>query len=168
MDVHLFAFISDKFIVSTFIFIVFIYFHLVLLLFMARASQNIIQLLRTTAQSLEKSSNYAWGHVGCCNCGHLIQSVTDLSSSQIIRIAQQSYLDEWTEYANDYCPTTGSQVEDLILSLIKEGFDRSDIHHIEYLSDKKVLDALPGGFRYLRKNNKYDVALYMRTWAGLL
>ena len=135
---------------------------------MARASQNIIQLLRTTAQSLEKSSKYAWGHVGCCNCGHLIQSVTQLSSSQIIQIAQQSYLDEWTEYANDYCPTTGSQVEDLIHSLIKEGFDRSDIHHIEYLSDKKVLDALPGGFRYLRKNNKHDVALYMRTWAGLL
>ena len=135
---------------------------------MARASHNIIQLLRMTAQSLEKSSKYSWGHVGRCNCGHLIQSVTDLSSSQIIRIAQQSYLDEWTEYANDYCSTTGSQVEDLILSLMKEGFDRSDIHHIEYLSDKKVLDALPGGFRYLRKNNKYDVALYMRTWAGLL
>ena len=135
---------------------------------MARASHNIIQLLRMTAQSLEKSSEYSWGHVGRCNCGHLIQSVTDLSSSQIIRIAQQSYLDEWTEYANDYCPTTGSQVEDLIHSLIKEGFDRGDIHHIEYLSDKKVLDALPGGFRYLRKNNKHDVALYMRTWASLL
>jgi len=56
----------------------------------------------------------------------------------------------------------------LINALIKEGFTSDDIHHIEYLSDKSVLNALPSGFRYLQKNDKNDVALYMRTWAGLL
>jgi hypothetical protein len=30
------------------------------------------------------------------------------------------------------------------------------------------LNALPNGFRYLRKNEKHHVALYMRTWAALL
>ena len=39
---------------------------------------------------------------------------------------------------------------------------------MEYLSDKRVLNALPNGFRYLRKNEKHHVALYMRTWAALL
>jgi hypothetical protein len=135
---------------------------------MARASENIVNILRRTAESIESSSKYAWGHVGMCNCGHLVQSVTALSSSQIIRKAQECYLDEWSEYANDYCTTTGSHVDDLINALIKEGFASDDIHHIEYLSDKSVLHALPSGFRYLQKNDKYDVALYMRTWAALL
>ena len=135
---------------------------------MARASENVVRILRRTAKSIESSSKYAWGHVGMCNCGHLVQSVTDLSPFQIIRKAQKSHLDEWSEYANDYCSTTGSHVDDLISALIKEGFASDDIHHIEYLSDKKVLRALPSGFRYLQKNNKYDVALYMRTWAALL
>ena len=135
---------------------------------MARASEKIISILRSTAKSLESNSNYAWGHVGMCNCGHLIQTVTDLSSSEIIRIAQKNYLDEWSEYANDYCSTTGSHVDDLIQSLINLGFASEDIHHIEYLSDKRVLNALPNGFRYLRMNEKHHVALYMRTWAALL
>ena len=55
-----------------------------------------------------------------------------------------------------------------IQSLINLGFASEDIHHIEYLSDKRVLNALPNGFRYLRKNEKHHVALYMRTWAALL
>lgn len=135
---------------------------------MARASEKIIRILRLTAKFLESSSKYAWGHVGMCNCGHLIQVVTDLSSSEIIHIAQKNYLDEWSEYANDYCSTTGSHVEDLIQSLINIGFSSEDIHHIEYLSDKRILNALPNGFRYLRKNDQYHVALYMRTWAALL
>lgn len=135
---------------------------------MAKASESLIRILRRTAESIETGSKYAWGHVGMCNCGHLIQSVTALSPSQIIHKAQKNYLDEWSEYANDYCTTTGSHVDDLIHALIKEGFSSDDIHHIEYLSEKKVLHALPGGFRYLRKNDKYDVALYMRTWASLL
>jgi hypothetical protein len=135
---------------------------------MAHANENIIRILRKTAQNLEDTDHYAWGHVGMCNCGHLIQSVTALSSQEIIRCAQQSYLDEWTEFANDYCPATGSLVDDLISALIREGFQLQDIHHLEYLSDKTVLNALPNGFRYLQRNNRYDVALYMRTWAALL
>jgi hypothetical protein len=59
-------------------------------------------------------------------------------------------------------------VDDLISALIREGFQLQDIHHLEYLSDKTVLNALPNGFRYLQRNNRYDVALYMRTWAALL
>lgn len=135
---------------------------------MAQAKENIIRILRKTAQNLEDTEQYAWGHVGMCNCGHLIQSVTALSSQEIIQRAQQSYLDEWTEFANDYCPATGSLVDDLVSALIREGFQLEDIHHIEYLSDKTVLNALPNGFRYLQRNNRYDVALYMRTWAALL
>ena len=52
--------------------------------------------------------------------------------------------------------------------VIQQGFQLEDIHHLEYLSDKRVLNALPNGFRYLQRNNRYDVALYMRTWAALL
>lgn len=135
---------------------------------MAQASENTIRILRKTADTLQDSTNYAWGHVGKCNCGHLIQSVTAYSSNQIIGMAKHEYLDEWSEYANDYCSTTGSPVDDLINALIREGFSSDDIHHVEYLSDKSVLRALPGGFRHLVRNNKYDVVLYMRTWASVL
>jgi hypothetical protein len=135
---------------------------------MARAHPKLIKKLRETAGNLESGNSYSWGHVARCNCGHLAQSILSLSSSELHKAAQTCGLDEWSEYANEYCSASGAPIDDIIDALLQIGLELKDIHHLEYLSNREVLEALPGGFRYLEKGNRHDSALYMRTWASLL
>jgi len=134
---------------------------------MAKASKKIIQALRNTASSLEKAANYQWGHMGSCNCGFLAQEVTKLNKDQIHSMAMQRYGD-WSEQLNDYCPTSGLLIDDLISELIKFGFDSDDLKKLERLSDTNILRNLRSGKRYLNHNSKEDVVDYLSTWADLL
>ena len=135
---------------------------------MAKPTTILINKLREAASRIESGADYSWGHVGKCNCGHLVQTVTTFNQSEIYQKAREQTLDEWTEYANDYCDSSGASMDLVIDALFAIGVEVSDIHHLEYLSDRTVLAALPGGFRYLQKSNPRDVSLYMRTWAGVL
>ena len=36
---------------------------------MAKHTPSVIQLLRSTVQELQISTDYQWGHMGSCNCG---------------------------------------------------------------------------------------------------
>jgi len=135
---------------------------------MAKASFNLIAALRETAHRLKSGGDYHWAHVGKCNCGHLAQTVTGLSASAIFQRAREHRLEEWTEYAHDYCPMNGYPMSDVMDALLAIGLEHRDIHHLEYLSDMRVLTRLPGGMRYLRRNQPDDVALYIETWADLL
>ena len=135
---------------------------------MAKSTTILIDKLREAASRIESGADYSWGHVGKCNCGHLVQTVTSFDQSEIYHKAREQTLDEWTEYANDYCDSSGASMDLVMDALFSIGVEVSDIHHLEYLSDRNVLEALPGGFRYLQKSNPRDVSLYMRTWAGVL
>jgi len=135
---------------------------------MARPTPILIEKLRETASKLESGADYSWGHVARCNCGHLAQSIAPLSSADIYQAARQNGIDEWTEFANEYCPASGAPIDCIIDAMIDIGFERKDIHQLEYLSNREILNALPGGFRYLEKGNRQHAALYMRTWASLM
>lgn len=135
---------------------------------MAKASRKLIEKLRETAGNLESGANYSWGHVTRCNCGHLAQSILGRSSAEIHQAVRSCGLDEWTEYANEYCPMSGAPVDEIIDALLAAGLELSDIHQLEYLSNRAVLNALPSGFCYLEKGNRHHSALYMRTWASVL
>lgn len=135
---------------------------------MAKPSLHLVEKLRETAVKLESGASYSWGHVSRCNCGHLAQSLLPLTSNDIYQAARSCGIDEWTEFANDYCPESGRLMDDIMDSLFGLGLEIDDIHQLEYLSNRKVLEALPGGFRYLEKGNRAHAALYMRTWASLL
>ncbi|MEM7791486.1 MAG: hypothetical protein AAF546_08810 [Verrucomicrobiota bacterium] len=135
---------------------------------MARANTLLIEKLREAATNIESGAAYSWGHISRCNCGHLAQCITPLSSAEIYESARQQPIDEWTEFANDYCPASGAPMDDIMDAMFDVGLELKDIHQLEYLSNTDVLHALPGGFRYLSKGNKRDAALYMRTWAGLM
>jgi hypothetical protein len=50
---------------------------------MAHANIELIEALRETARRLKNGAHYAWGHHGSCNCGNLLQTVTDLSAREI-------------------------------------------------------------------------------------
>ena len=134
---------------------------------MAHPSIHLVNALRQAAQNLRNGAPYAWGHHGSCNCGHLLQVVTQLSREEIVRHAQ-TIQGEWTEIAEEYCGVTNAPAYLLVSKLEKLGLTPTDIHNLEYLEDRSVLEALPGGFRWLKKNLREDVVLYFETFANLL
>lgn len=134
---------------------------------MAQPDPRLIENLRKTTQRLKDGAQYEWGHMGRCNCGHLIQTVTDMSDYEIVRSIDFE-LDEWTEHAKLYCDGTNHKVDDIFHSLEDIGFDYKDIVNLEYLSDPHVLSTLPSDRRYLRRNNLDDVIVYMETLADVL
>lgn len=134
---------------------------------MAKPSLQLINALRETAQRLRNGAHYAWGHHGACNCGNLLQVITAVSEEEILRHAH-SGIGEWTELSEEYCNTSNVPVGLLVTKLIDAGLTPTDIHHIEYVSDKAVLYHLPGGFRWLKRNVREDVILYFEAFANLL
>jgi hypothetical protein len=134
---------------------------------MAKPSLELVNALRETARRLRSGAHYAWGHHGACNCGHLLQVVTRLTKEEILQYAHTGN-GEWTELAEEYCNTSHVPLSLLISELRKLGLTSTDIHNIEYLQDKQVLNCLPGGFRWLQRNVRSDVIIYMDTFANLL
>ena len=127
-----------------------------------------VQALRTTAHRLATEAPYQWGHMGSCNCGHLAQTVTRLTKAEIHARAMQRYGD-WERQLIDYCPTSGLPIDQTIDEMLTLGFSRSELSHLERLSDPTVRRAIPFERRNaLRHNQRDDVVLYLRTWADLL
>jgi hypothetical protein len=134
---------------------------------MAFPTSELIEGLRTAAGELRNGAYYAWGHHGACNCGHLLQATTRLTKEEIVTWAHTGN-GEWTELAEEACAVTGAPVNLLINKLGQLGLTPVDIHNIEYLDDREILNHLPGGFRWLKRNEREDVILYFETMAGLL
>ncbi|MDQ3276689.1 MAG: hypothetical protein M3Q06_00070 [Bacteroidota bacterium] len=134
---------------------------------MAYPNIDLINTLREAANNLRNGAHYAWGHHGSCNCGHVLQVITQLSKEEIVRHAQ-TIQGEWTEIAEDYCGVTNAPAYLMVSRLEGLGLTPTDIHNLEYLEDRKVLEALPDGFRWLKKNVREDVVLYFETFAAVL
>jgi hypothetical protein len=134
---------------------------------MATPNLPLIEALRETARRLKNGAPYHWGNHGACNCGNLLQVITSLTQEDILAYAHTG-IGEWTELADDYCPATNAPVNLLLTRLQQHGLTPSDIHNLEYLEDRMVLERLPGGFRWLQRNNREDVILYFETYAQVL
>ena len=134
---------------------------------MAYPTIELIACLRETASRLKAGAYYAWGHHGACNCGSLVQVVTRFTKEEILRYAQTA-TGEWTEMAAEFCPASSAPLGLVIDRLEAIGLTPTDIHNIEYLADKEVLRNLPGGFRWLKRNNKEDAIVYFEAFANLL
>ncbi|QDA61790.1 hypothetical protein [Hymenobacter jejuensis] len=135
---------------------------------MAKSTLSVIQALRDTAQRLASQAPYQWGHMGSCNCGHLAQTITHLPKGEIHARAMQRYGD-WERQLIDYCPTSGLPIDHTIDEMLALGFTRTDLTHLERLSDPAIRSLIPFERRNaLRHNQRDDVVLYLRTWADLL
>lgn len=134
---------------------------------MARCDPRLIDCLRKTSRRLKDGAPYEWGHMGRCNCGHLIQTATHMSDLEIVRSIDFE-MNEWTEHAKLYCDGTGHKVDEIFHALEKLGFNYQDMINLEYLSDPAVLGVLPQDRRFLRRNRLDDVILYMETLANIL
>ena len=134
---------------------------------MAYPNIQLIEALRKAAKNLSNGADYAWGHHGSCNCGHLLQVVTRLNKNEILEYAQTVH-GEWSEIAEDYCGVTNAPAYLLVSKLEKLGLTPTDIHNLEYLEDRTVLENLPGGFRWLKRNIREHVVVYFETMADML
>jgi hypothetical protein len=134
---------------------------------MAKPGIDLIDALRKTAGRLKNGAAYAWGNHGSCNCGNLLQVVTLLTKEEILQYAHTG-IGEWTEIAEEYCGVTDAPFSLLVHKLEQLGLTTSDIHHLEYLDNREVLNHLPGGFRWLKRNVREDVIVYFETFADLL
>jgi hypothetical protein len=134
---------------------------------MAHPNTALIEGLRKSAAGLVNGNYYAWGHHGACNCGHLLQATTKLTKEEIVAYAHTG-IGEWTELAQETCAVTNAPVNLLLTKLQQLGLTPTDIHNIEYLEDRDVLNRLPGGFRWLKRNVREHVILYFETMAALL
>lgn len=132
---------------------------------MATPNPDLIQALRATADRLQGGARYEWGHMGRCNCGHLVQSLTGMTDGDLVASIDYQ-MDEWTEHAQDRCQRTGSKVDDLFRLLAHKGLSREDLIHLENLSDRDVLSRLGG--LHLRRNRREDAVTYMQAMAELL
>ena len=104
--------------------------------------------------------------MGRCNCGHLVQTLTDMTDIEIVQSITYQ-LDEWTERAKDYCEGTSTKVQDLFDTLTRYGLGHEDLRHSVHLSDRRALNRIDGR-PYFRKNIVSDVSLYMDTMADFL
>ena len=134
---------------------------------MAKSNPELISALRQTASRLSDGAKYEWGHMGRCNCGHLVQTLTEMTDREIVA-SMDHQMDEWSEHAKDYCNNTSTKVDDIFNTMQEVGFDYQDMIDLEYLSDKDVLQRLGKGNVYLQRNNVEDVILYMETMAAQL
>lgn len=130
-------------------------------------SRALVNVLLETAERLEGGAAYQWAHFGRCNCGHLVQTVTRMSPAEIHAASSPEML-EWSEIPEDYCAGTGLKLEYVLDRLRELGLDRTDLKHLEDLSDPRVLAALPGGHRWLERNKREDTVAYFRALADVL
>ncbi len=134
---------------------------------MAQANLPLINALQETARRLRQGAAYSWGHHGACNCGNLLQVVSNFTKEEIVTYAHTG-IGEWTEIAEESCPVTNAPLYFLMKKLEQLGLTPSDIHNIEYLEDREVLNHLTGGFRWLKRNIREDVIDYFEAMAAML
>jgi hypothetical protein len=134
---------------------------------MAHPTPELIDGLRRAATNLKKGAFYAWGHHGACNCGHLLQATTAFTKEEIVTYAHTG-TGEWTELAEESCSVSQAPVNLLLSKLQQLGCTPTDIHNLEYLEDREVLNRLPGGFRWLKRNIRENVIVYFETMADML
>lgn len=130
-------------------------------------ASKILPLLERTVRALETSERYEWGSFGACNCGHLAQATTGRSRAELHRLGRVHGSD-WSEVSESYCESSGLEIHAVLRELFAHGLEVDDIRDIEYLSNDEILSNLPGGKRFLHRNVREDVLLYLRTWITLL
>ena len=128
---------------------------------------RIIIALRNTISKLDSGSEYQWGHMGSCNCGHLAQELTGFTKAEIHEFAMQRSGD-WSEQVLEFCPDSGLSIDIIIDSMLRAGLSICTIRQLEKLSNPEILAAIPSKDKPLKQNKRSDVIKYMRAWVKIL
>lgn len=134
---------------------------------MSSRSFKLPKILRDTVARLATGAEYAWTHMGACNCGHLAQTITGLSPSEVRKITYEKP-GEWADQVRDYCPTSGYEMDELIGMMLDLGITRAELAHLEHLSDPAVVARMGIPRHTLSHRNRVHVMAYLRAWADLI
>lgn len=134
---------------------------------MARANFKLINAIKRAASKIENRTDYQWGHMGGCNCGHLAQELTPFSKREIHGYAMRKSGD-WTDQVQDYCTTSQMPMDEIISSMMESGLERHDMIELERLKNHSVRLFMGEKGRNLSHNKKQDVVDYMKAWAEML
>jgi hypothetical protein len=135
---------------------------------MAQANVELIAALRATAARLRGGARFQWTHMGACICGNLVQTICDVDSAELHRLALQRAGD-WGEQAYDACPTSGLPMDHVFDRLTSLGLSARDIEELERLRNAEVLVAISGSTREtLDHRDRASVVRYLEVWASLL
>ncbi len=130
---------------------------------------KLITALKTSAKALESGQfPYDWHEQTACNCGVVICAITGRAPINLLAKRDEELISgkTWRNFAGTVCPITGVPEHELFKQLFQAGFLPSDIHHLEFLSDKKILTR--AGFKSMNHKKKEALILYLRAWAELL
>ncbi|SMO62415.1 hypothetical protein [Solitalea koreensis] len=128
---------------------------------------RLIVALQEAALEIRNNSSYQWGHMGSCNCGFLVQKLTNLDKGKIHQMAMVREGD-WREQLEEYCPNSGYPIDHLIFDLLQFGLTTQELAHLERLSDPRILNCIGTEGGKLNFNDSEHAALYMSTWANML
>lgn len=135
---------------------------------MATSSLELIDALRNTAKRIAASkTNYDWKNIGACNCGNLVQVVTGQDKKQIHQNGIQKHGD-WEMLVYLYKEDSKYEIDKTIKKLVELGMTLDDIVNLENLGCPKILSKLPEDRKYLKRDRREDVILYLETWASML
>ena len=134
---------------------------------MRKASRKLINAIKKAAKKLRSNSAYSWGHLGSCNCGHLVQSLTKLNKDEIHEAAIESNGD-WSEISRKYCDNSGLKIDKIISIMLDEGLNIEDIEYLENLSDPRIIRRMKVDIKSLRRNDRLFVINYLEVWAEIL
>jgi hypothetical protein len=134
---------------------------------MAKPVHRVIDALVETRQRVAEGAYYQWTHQGACNCGHLAQTLTQLSAADLHAYALEKSGD-WSEHMREHCSSSGYPIDLVIQIMLDAGFTARDLARLETLSDPQILARIPAQLKPLQKNRREDLLVYLDAWIGLL
>lgn len=134
---------------------------------MAIPSLQLIDALKMAAGRIaDDKDSYNWKAIGACNCGNLVQEVTNYSAKEISNFGIKKHGD-WQSISLLYDDKSGYEIDKIITQLLNMGFHLDDFTYLENLSCPKVL-AYMGEDVYLKRDNPEDAIQYLKSWAKML
>ena len=134
---------------------------------MAKPSLELIDALKKAAKNIaEDKDSYNWKAIGACNCGSLVQVVTNYSAKEISNYGIKKHGD-WQSISLLYDKESGYEIDSIISRLLKMGLDLQDFTYLENLSCPDVLSFI-GENTVLKRDDPDDAILYLNKWAAIL
>lgn len=139
-------------------------------------------LLKLLAVLQDGTADYNWSD-GCkCNVGLLAQIISNESYLDLRKEKIAEY-PEWLKFMKDnkttepgcgswktlinlYCGQTKPTMHGIVGEMIKSGFTKEDLIHLEYLSDDYVLSHMKDD--NLEQDKETDLIKYLKTWISLI
>lgn len=133
-----------------------------------------IDVLKRAIEKLEGGARHSWMDSASCNCGILAQSCLNMEYRQfenLMYLSEPSFTSlgvSWGDKAENQkkCAVTGIPLHVIFESLFSAGFTPDELHELEYLSNKDILNKT--GFSYLDKYYKENLVKYLTAWVSIL